>query len=100
MFWPLLTLVSDAYPLICPPTSVAAVPKICHWPAPGCWFSITTGLLCAAAAAGSSPIPAAADKNTLPHADQITCPAVIFSPQPLMSNRCAGSHLFVPDERK
>src|SRR5438132_11972206 len=77
MFWPLLTLVADAYPLICPPTSVAEEPGgICHKLVPGCWFSMTTGLLCAAAA-GSSPIPATVDRRTLRHADQITCSAVI-----------------------
>src|SRR5439155_14894739 len=65
MFSPLLTLVADAYPLTWPPPSVAAEPNgIRHWLVPGCWFSITIGLLWAAALSGGSPIPQAAAETT------------------------------------
>src|SRR5437762_8610035 len=63
MLSPLLTLVADAYPLIWPTAAVALVP-IRHWLVPGCWFSITIGLLWAAALSGDSPIPQAAAEKT------------------------------------
>src|SRR5207249_398954 len=48
--------------------SVAAEPHgIRHWLVPGCWFSITIGLLCAMAGGSPSPIPPAATKT-----DQMT----------------------------
>src|SRR5438046_4677032 len=64
MFWPLLTLTADAYPLIWPAESVAEEPQgICHWDVPGCWFSSTTGLLWAAVVVGNSVSPTSAAKQ-------------------------------------
>src|SRR5438093_8503726 len=63
MFSPLLTLVADAYPLIWPTPSVAVRPLIRHWLVPGCWFSITIGLLGSGLIArGSSPPTASVDR--------------------------------------
>src|SRR5438128_3894356 len=91
MFSPLLTLVADAYPLIWPPPSVAAEPHgIRHWLVPGCWFSITIGLLCAMAGGSPSPIPPAATKT-----DQMTpaclgCHIIFLLSTPAKTSRRSG----------
>ena len=50
MLWFCLTLVADAYPLICPTASSAISPGVSrHAIEPNCWFSITIGLSAARA---------------------------------------------------
>src|SRR5436190_10247449 len=63
MFSPLLTLVADAYPLICPTASFPPVPKIRQSLVPFCWFSMTIGLLAGGSMVrGSSRPTASADR--------------------------------------
>src|SRR5438445_7225661 len=50
-FW--LTLVADAYPLICWVTSSATSDPSFHALEPACWFSATTGFAAAATLAGT-----------------------------------------------
>ena len=66
--WPLLLrLVADAYPLICPPASVASS-EICQPLEPGSWFSVTIGLSAAVAFILKAWINADADRLATPNA--------------------------------
>src|SRR5256885_3587373 len=50
MLWPSPTLVSEAYPLICPGASSETSAPSSHALEPACWFSATIGLSAASAA--------------------------------------------------
>jgi len=80
LFW--LTLVADAYPLIC--WLVSSASFVHHQaPVPGCWFSMTMGLLWATAVAGAIAI-SAPTKRQIPYKDELMCLRcrTVLSPKP------------------
>src|SRR5947208_4442157 len=82
LFW--LTLVADAYPLIC--WLVSSASFVHHQaPVPGCWFSMTLGLLWATAVAGDIAISTPTTRQ-IPCKNEpmwLRCRTVLSPEQPL-----------------